>query len=173
MPRGGNIAGTGTTLNLPDDPWSLRLVPTSDNGYKGSSDRTIVYNLFAIDGKSAPKGDWYITEHQTFQSLAGPDGMSGGKIPGLQFFDHLACYQQNNTCGSSHQTFTISPNLGVCASPSYGNPGNSSTCKPIGSGYIVVHSPSSSFPDAGVLWLGVNQNDIQVDGYYKWPGATD
>jgi hypothetical protein len=99
---GGNVAGTGTTLPGKDDPWSLRLVPTSDDGAKGQSERFITYNLFALDGKSNPQGSWYITEHQTLQSLAVTDGMSGGTDTTWQFFDHLACYIQNNTCGSSH-----------------------------------------------------------------------
>jgi hypothetical protein len=169
---GGNPSGTGTTFPGNEDPWSLRLVPTGDNGYKGSSDRTIVYNLFALDGKSNPKGTWYITEHQTFQSLAGTDGMSGGTLlDDWQFIDNLRCIQQDNTCGSSHQTFTISPNLGACASPSYGDPGNSTTCKPISTAPIVVHDSIAG--DFGVLWLGVNQNNIQVIGKYRWPGAKD
>jgi hypothetical protein len=40
----------------------------------------------------------------------------------------------------------------------------------MGSGQIVVHDSGSDF---GVLWLGVNQNDIQVNGYYRWPGVKD
>jgi hypothetical protein len=166
---GGNVSNSTAPPWKDDDPYSLRLVPTSDDGAKGASERNIVYNLFKMDRKSNPTGHWYLTEHQTLQSLAGPDGMSGGIAPAWQFHDTLRCPVENNTCGPSHQTFTISPNQGVCASPSYGDPGNSSTCNPVGSGKIVVHD----LEDFGVLWLGVNQNDIQINGYYKWPGVKE
>jgi hypothetical protein len=64
---GGNVAGTGTTLPGKDDPWSLRLVPTRDDGAKGQSERFITYNLFALDGKSNPQGSWLLPNTRPFR----------------------------------------------------------------------------------------------------------
>jgi hypothetical protein len=85
------------------------------------------------------------------------------------FKDTLGCITGAG-CGASHQTFTISPNPGVCASPSYGNAGTT-PCRPAYSGTIVVHSPSLSFQDAGVLWLNVVVKNITVNDFYRWPGV--
>jgi len=164
---GGNVSGTGTTLNLPDDPWTLRLVPTSDDGVKGQPFRNITYTLTKLDGKSKPNGNWYVTEHQTLFSIAGPNGMSGGTSDDLwQFPDLLGGIGVKG--GASHQTFTISPNTGECANPSYGNAQNT-PCTPSGSGTIIIHSPQSG--DFGILWLFVSSDAITVNDFYRWPGV--
>ena len=164
---GGNVSGTGTTLNLPDDPWTLRLVPTSDDGVKGQPFRNITYTLTKLDGKSKPNGNWYVTEHQTLFSIAGPNGMSGGTSDDLwQFPDLLGGIGVKG--GASHQTFTISPNTGECANPSYGNAQNT-PCTPSGSGTIIIHSPQSG--DFGILWLFVSSVAITVNDFYRWPGV--
>ncbi len=74
----GNPSGTGTTFPGKNDPWSLRLVPTSDDGAKGNPNRNITYTLYKLDGKTPPIEKWYVTEHQTDFNVAKPNGMSGG-----------------------------------------------------------------------------------------------
>jgi hypothetical protein len=167
---GGNPSGNSTSFPGKDDPWSLRLVPTYDTGVKNNSAREIDYKLVKLDGKSSPNGPWYLTEHQTLFCLADcATGMTHSDKQWL-FQDLLGCITGAG-CGPSHQTFTISPNMGDCASPSYGNVQNTK-CNSSGSGYIVVHSPSSAFGDAGVLWLDVIVQNITVDGFYRWPGVS-
>jgi hypothetical protein len=169
---GSNVSGNRTTLNLPDDPWSLRLVPVKDNGGRDDNGvrvpmRYITYALRKLDGIHKPNGTWYVTEHQTNHSLTDTnDGMSSG--PANTFPDNIGCYSAL-VCGSTtHQTFTISPNPGNCGQPSYGNVGNT-TCKNTGSGTIVVHTESGDF---GVLWMSIHWEDITVNDLYRWPGVN-
>jgi hypothetical protein len=69
LAAGGNVAGTGTTFPGKDDPWSLRLVPTSDDGAKGNPIRNITYTLYKLDGKTPPIEKWYVTEHLTYAQI--------------------------------------------------------------------------------------------------------
>ena len=161
---GGNVSNTTAPPWKDDDPYSLRLVPTADDGKKGQAFRNITYTLTKLDGKSKPKGDWYVTEHQTLFCLADcNDGMSGGTTDDYrQFPDLLGGIGVSG--GASHQTFTISPKQGKCADPSYGDPGKT-PCK--SGGTIVVHTPT----DYGVLWLFVSSDSITVNDFYRWPNV--
>jgi len=166
---GGNVAASGTSLNLPDDPWSLRLVPTSDNGEKGVPYRTIIYTLTKLDGASKPTGKWYVTEHQNNHNVTSDNtGMSGG-IDVNSFPDGVGCqFMCPSLPIQSLQTFTISQGSGICAQPSYGNAQNTS-CKS-SSGTIVVHDPQ--WLDYGTLGIYIGINEVRVNGQLRWPGVS-
>jgi RHS repeat-associated protein len=103
-----------------DNPSNLRLVPQQDDGHDQSDDRNIVYEVQTTSG-DYPAGDWYVTEHQTNPNFNGTtNGMSGGNELN-QFSDEIYPSPAADTkVGTkSTQTFTISPNQGLNAQPSY------------------------------------------------------
>jgi hypothetical protein len=169
---GGNIASTGTTLSLPDDPWSLRFVPTYDSGSQvfpgNGAQREITYQLTKLDGTSRPIGQWYVTEHQTNFLVAAPNGMSPGSSPN-KFIDTLSCnvLSKPASCGPTNQTFTISPVEGVCGVKSFGQVENT-PCTSNGAGTIVVHTVVG---DYGTLAIFLSTGGIKVNNMYKWPIA--
>jgi hypothetical protein len=169
---GGNIASTGTTLSLPDDPWSLRLVPTYDSGSQvfpgNGAQREITYQLTKLDGTSRPIGQWYVTEHQTNFLVVAPNGMSPGSSPN-KFIDTLSCNVLSKPAsrGPTNQTFTISPVEGVCGVKSFGQVENT-PCTSNGAGTIVVHTVVG---DYGTLAIFLSTGGIKVNNMYKWPIA--
>lgn len=183
---GGNVGGTGTAaiaaFPFLDDPYSLRLVPRFDNGKQNNNNQNFVreidYCVTRMDGKSKPKWQpgWYVTEHQTNQGLAGPNGMSSTDKPN-EFDDTIGC-QTLGWCSitQSSQTFTISPRKGECAYPSYGNgnpsipPLNPSPCNTNG-GNIIVHTNVTVNPDYAELGIWFNTDNVLVNGLYAWPDA--
>lgn len=164
---GESVSHNGVALNLPDNPWSLRLVPVTDNGAAGNSQRSITYQLTKLDGKSNPAGTWYVTEHQSDHSVTtSNDGMSEDDTDKNYFSDLIGCFlgcPGTNT----NQTFSISPKPGVCGNPSFGNV-QDTACTSNG-GTIVVHTPQSG--DFGVLWIHFATKDVTVNGFYRWPGV--
>ena len=157
---GGNPSGTGTTFPGKDDPWTLRLVPVTDDGADKAAYRNIDYKLYQLDGTTPPLETWYVTEHQTNVNVAPPNGMSGG-IYKNEFKDLIGC----NDCrgAQSYQNFTISKTSGAYDPiSSYGSP----TC---GTTNIVVHTPVSG--DYGCLGLWVSSFGNRVNNLLRWPGV--
>ncbi len=166
---GGSVSSNGANLNLPDDPYSLRLVPTSDDGKQGQALREITYTLTRLDGRSTPRGDWYVTEHQTnFSVTPSGDGMSGGleDEDDKRFPDTVGCQNPFFGCSPTNttQTFTISTRTGTCRPPSYGDP-QTTHCTTHG-GTIIVHSPKGH--DYGKLGIYFDSTHVLINGFYNW-----
>jgi hypothetical protein len=164
----GNVSRNGSSFNLPDDPYSLRLVPTSDDGKQGQALREITYTLTKLDGKSTPRGNWYVTEHQTnFGVTSSGDGMSGGlDEDDKQFPDTIGCQNPFFGCSPTNtiQTFTISTRTGPCRPPSYRDP-QTTHCTTQG-GTIVVHSPRGH--EYGKLGIYFDSSHVLINGFYNW-----
>lgn len=141
-----------TSFNLPDDPWSLRVVPVADNGTSTSIYRDIVYRVTKLDGISLPNGTWYVVEHQTNHGLTHNGlGTSGGELP-CEFDDTLGGIGLGPTL--THQTFSISQKQGLTPVPTFDK--------------IIVHTQKGDF---AILWESVSGNGTLVNDYYRWPGV--
>jgi RHS repeat-associated protein len=107
----GNGTGAG---NVPAFIPTLRLVPKSD--YCSAGDRHIFYRVQTLNSNNTlgaiPSTPWYVTEQQTVQALAGPNGTSTDPT-GNQFDDWISGAGQNPA--KSFQTFTVAQSLSANA----------------------------------------------------------